>query len=237
MNAHWFKKNRLIFDCLSQKWNWTVGAWQTFYNKNVQVVFILKPIVCGSWLNHFFLLYFSNFFVWVCLNWKCKSKWNAIILTSAILFNEGAAINTTYGVNSEVRRIFRAWGSTSKIAIFPSLWMRRMVSNLVPYIASSCVPITKKNIKQLQIKHRQLRLTKSKPIGNGQFSSVYLKCHVQFFPVKQKCTQIHNKVRTIFQIFVGRNVSHHFVMWHEIVATSVFFLLAWSTSCVYHVDK
>lgn len=142
-------------------------------------------------IESIFLLYFSKFFVCLCSNWKCKSKWNAIILTSAILFNEGAAINTTYGVNSEVRRIFRAWGSTSKIAIFPSLWMRRMVSNLVPYIASSCVPITKKNIKQLQIKHRQLRLTKSKPIGNGQFSSVYLKCHVQFFPVKQKCTQIY----------------------------------------------
>lgn len=96
-----------------------------------------------------------NFFLCVSLiqtmNWKFKSKWNAIILTSAILFNEGAAINTTYGVNSEVRRIFRAWGSTSKIAIFPSLWMRRMVSNLVPYIASSCVPITIKKIKQLRI--------------------------------------------------------------------------------------
>lgn len=134
--------------------------WFSFWNR----LFVVR-----DWII-FFLLYFSNFFVWVCLNWKldwkCKSKWNAIILTSAILFNEGAAINTTYGVNSEVRRIFRAWGSTSKIAIFPSLWMRRMVSNLVPYIASSCVPITKKNIKQLQIKHRQLRLTKSKPIGN-----------------------------------------------------------------------
>lgn len=62
-------------------------------------------------------------------------------LTSAMLFNEGAAINTTYGVNSDVRKIFNACGSTSKMAIFPSLWMRRIVSNLVPYIASSWVPV------------------------------------------------------------------------------------------------
>lgn len=62
-------------------------------------------------------------------------------LTSAMLFSEGAAINTTYGVNSDVRKIFNACGSTSKMAIFPSLWMRRIVSNLVPYIASSWVPV------------------------------------------------------------------------------------------------
>lgn len=43
------------------------------------------------------------------------------ILTSAMLVKEGAAINTTYGVNSDVRRIFNACGSTSNIAIFPSL--------------------------------------------------------------------------------------------------------------------
>lgn len=62
------------------------------------------------------------------------------ILTSAMLFSDGAAIKTTYGVNSDVRRIFSACGSTSKIAIFPSLWIRRIVSNFVPYIASSWVP-------------------------------------------------------------------------------------------------
>lgn len=62
-------------------------------------------------------------------------------LTSAMLFKDGAAINTTYGVNSDVRKIFSACGSTSKMAIFPSLWMRRIVSNLVPYIASSWVPV------------------------------------------------------------------------------------------------
>lgn len=62
-----------------------------------------------------------------------------------MLFNEGAAINTTYGVNSDVRKIFNACGSTSKMAIFPSLWMRRIVSNLVPYIASSWVPANNKN--------------------------------------------------------------------------------------------
>lgn len=52
----------------------------------------------------------------------------------------GAAMNTTYGENSAVLRTFRACGSTSKMAIFPSWCILRIVSNLVPYIASSWVP-------------------------------------------------------------------------------------------------
>lgn len=42
-------------------------------------------------------------------------------ITSAMLLSDGAAMNTTYGVNSAVRKIFNACGSTSRIAIFPSL--------------------------------------------------------------------------------------------------------------------
>lgn len=83
-------------------------------------------------------------------------KWKDL-LTSAMLFNEGAAINTTYGVNSDVRKIFSACGSTSKMAIFPSLWMRRIVSNLVPYIASSWVPV-KYHHKYYDYKHCWMRL-------------------------------------------------------------------------------
>lgn len=70
-------------------------------------------------------------------------------LTSAMLFNDGAAMNTTYGANSAVRSIFIACGSTSRIAILPSPWMQRMVSNLVPYIASSCVPIFYDSVRGL----------------------------------------------------------------------------------------
>uniref|UniRef100_A0A1A9ZEB9 Uncharacterized protein n=1 Tax=Glossina pallidipes TaxID=7398 RepID=A0A1A9ZEB9_GLOPL len=44
----------------------------------------------------------------------------AKILTSAIFCRDGAAIKTTYGVNSAVRNIFKACGSTSSIAILPS---------------------------------------------------------------------------------------------------------------------
>lgn len=63
-------------------------------------------------------------------------------------------MNTTYGVNSDVRSIFNACGSTSKIAIFPSLCMRRMVSNLVPYIASSCVPANEdKQHQKMRLEH------------------------------------------------------------------------------------
>lgn len=41
-------------------------------------------------------------------------------LTSAMFCIFGAAIKTTYGVNSADRRIFKACGSTSSIAILPS---------------------------------------------------------------------------------------------------------------------
>lgn len=66
---------------------------------------------------------------------------NQMTLTSAIFCKAGAAMNTTYGENSAVRNTFSACGSTSRMAILPSWWILRIVSNLVPYIASSCVPV------------------------------------------------------------------------------------------------
>ena len=62
------------------------------------------------------------------------------ILTSLIFWTDGAAINTTNGEYSAVRSTLRAWGSTSKIATLPSACILRIVSNFVPYMASSWVP-------------------------------------------------------------------------------------------------
>lgn len=61
-------------------------------------------------------------------------------LTSARFCSWGAAMKTTYGANSAVRKTLRACGSTSRIAILPSSWIFRIVSSFVPYIASSWVP-------------------------------------------------------------------------------------------------
>lgn len=40
------------------------------------------------------------------------------------------------------------------------------------------------------------------------------------------------KKLTVFQIFIGGNVSHHFVMGYKIIATSIFFILTWCSSCI-----
>lgn len=39
-------------------------------------------------------------------------------------------------------------------------------------------------------------------------------------------------IHTIFQIFIGRNVSHHFVMGYEIIASSILFVLTWCPCCI-----
>lgn len=105
---------------------------------------------------------------------------NKIILTSAILLSDGAAINTTYGVNSDVRRIFNACGSTSKIAIFPSLWIRRIVSNFVPYIASSWVPIEEKmftNLIKLRFLILNFQFNETHHIPNIHLQQYQPSCH------------------------------------------------------------
>lgn len=62
-------------------------------------------------------------------------------LTSCIPWRFGAAMKTTNGEYSAVRNTFKACGSTSRIAIFPLLWMFRMVSNLVPYMPEQTIGI------------------------------------------------------------------------------------------------
>ena len=73
-------------------------------------------------------------------------QWKRNFITSIhtwIVWRQGEAMNTTYGAYSALLSIFRACGSTSSIAIFPSEWICRIVSSFVPYIASSCVPARK----------------------------------------------------------------------------------------------
>lgn len=123
-----------------------------------------------------------------------RNRYSINLLTSAILLSDGAAMNTTYGVNSDVRKIFNAWGSTSKIAIFPSLWILRIVSSLVPYIASSWVP--KQSKKMYGIIH-------------WYFQSVF---HRTIFQIFIRCNICHhfivwNKIvaTTIFLIWSRRS--------------------------------
>uniref|UniRef100_A0A1B0BGW9 Uncharacterized protein n=1 Tax=Glossina palpalis gambiensis TaxID=67801 RepID=A0A1B0BGW9_9MUSC len=47
--------------------------------------------------------------------------WDKHIYRDIWILKDGAAIKTTYGVNSAVRNIFKACGSTSSIAILPSV--------------------------------------------------------------------------------------------------------------------
>ena len=72
--------------------------------------------------------------------WFSFKKKPINMLTSLIFWTEGAAMNTTKGEYSAVRSTLRAWGSTSKMATFPSECILRIVSSFVPYMASSWVP-------------------------------------------------------------------------------------------------